>query len=428
MKSKKTNEEEEKINKDTVKGKDKEKPSKRLKKALKVKESNDIKSNMDFNLLEVVIIIIITGIVVSITSGVIVYNNYDKLFKKDNVATKTEVNEFEENYNKILNGYVKEVDKDKLLEAAIAGMYNYLGDNYSMYLSKDETDTLESQLEGKYTGVGVEIVSYTDESGKLVTEINDVFSGSPADKAGLKVGDILKELDGESLEDKTSSYVADTIKNGNEDTHKLKVLRGTEEIEISLTRTLVYIDSVNSLVKDNIGYIHIESFSATTVDQVKKAIDSFDKKVKSLVIDVRDNTGGYLTSANDISELFIEKGKNIYQIKNRKGIITSYKAKEDVYRKFDKIAVLVNGNSASASEILALALKESANAKIVGTKSFGKGTVQETEILSSGAMVKYTTSYWLSPNGNSINEVGITPDIVEENVDNQLNKANEAVK
>lgn len=428
MKNKKASDKEDKKEKDIVESKAEKKPFKRPKKVFKIKESDEIKRNMDFNLLEVVIIIIITGIVVSITSGLIVYNNYDKLFKKDNEANKTEINSFEENYNKILNGYVKEVDKDKLLEAAIAGMYNYLGDSYSMYIGKDETDTLESQLEGKYTGVGIEIVSYTNDSGKQVIEVNDVFKDSPAEKAGLKAGDILIELDGESLENKTSAYVADTIKNGTEETHKIKVQRGKEELELTLTRALVYINSVNSYVENNIGYIHIKTFSATSADQIKEAIDSFKDKAKSLVIDVRDNTGGYLTSANDISDLFIEKGKNIYQIKNRKGVITSYKAKEDVYKKFDKIAILINGSSASASEILALALKESANATIVGTKSYGKGSVQETEILSSGAMVKYTTAYWLSPNGNSINEIGITPDIIEENVDNQLNKAIEAVK
>ena len=159
------------------------------------------------------------------------------------------------------------------------------------------------------------------------------------------------------------------------------------------------------------------------MDQIKTKLDSFSKNVNSLVIDLRDNTGGYLTAAHDISELFLEKGSVIYQIKDKDGNITKYKASNGVYKHFNKITVLINENSASASEILTLALKENLGASVVGTKSFGKGTVQETKMLNSGAMVKYTTSYWLSPKGNSINKIGIVPDYEETDPNNQLEKA-----
>ena len=157
-------------------------------------------------------------------------------------------------------------------------------------------------------------------------------------------------------------------------------------------------------------------------------MDKFNNKVDKLIIDLRDNTGGLLSQAESLSDLFVEKGKNIYQIKDKNGYITPYKAQEGVYRKFKKIVVLVNGNSASASEVLALALKESANATIVGVKTFGKGTVQQTKMLDSGAMVKYTSSYWLSPNGNSINLVGIVPDVEETTVEKQIDTALKAVR
>lgn len=403
---------------------------KKAKKSIKIDSSDEIKKNADFNLLEVVIIIVITGIVVSIASGLIVYNNYDKLnnIGETNNLTSSNLKEFEDNYNKIINNYVEDVNKGELLDAAISGMYNYLGDEYSTYINKDNTDTLEDTLNGEYEGIGVEITTLYKEDGSLQTYITRVFKGTPAEDAGLKVNDVLLELNGESLKEKDSSYVANTIKYGAQNENTIKVLRDNKEIELKLTRKHIYIDSVTSEEKGSVGYIKIETFSLTTVEQVKKCLDSFSDNVKSLVVDVRDNTGGYLNVAYDLSELFIEKGKNIYQIKYRDGVPNAFKAKDGIYRKYNKIAVLINGNSASAAEIFALAIKESANGKIVGVKSYGKGTVQETVTLESGAMAKYTSAYWLSPNGNSINKVGIEPDIVEKDETKQLDKAIEAVK
>lgn len=432
---KKTNEEEtENIDKikeeETKNNKNSKKTIKRAKKSLKIDSGDEIKKNADFNLLEVVIIIVITGIVVSIASGLIVYNNYDKLnnIGETNNLTSSDLKEFEDNYNKIVNNYVEEVNKEELLDAAISGMYNYLGDEYSTYINKDSTDTLEDTLTGEYEGIGVEITTRINEDETLQTYITRVFKNTPAEEAGLKVNDILLELNGESLKDKDSSYVANTIKNGAQTENTIKVLRDNKEIELKLTRKHIYIDSVTSEVKGNVGYIKIETFSLTTVDQVKKCLDSFDEKVRSLVIDVRDNTGGYLNVAYDLSELFVEKGKNIYQIKYRDGKAIEYKAVDDIYRKYNKIAVLINESSASASEIFALAIKESADGILVGVKSYGKGTVQETVSLESGAMAKYTSAYWLSPNGNSINKLGIDPDIIEKDANKQLDKAIEAVK
>ncbi len=405
---------------------------KTTKKALKKLDNDIVTKNYDFNLLEVVIIILITGVVVSIASGLIVYNNYAHLFDGDdcikNELTEDDFSLFKDNYNKIIDSYVGDVDKDKLIDAAISGMYNYLGDAYSIYMDQNTTQELDEQLNGQYTGIGIEIVSYTLNDGKVEIVINKVFKDTPAEEAGLKPGDKLLELNGESLANKDGQYVATSIKNGDKDTHIIKVLRDDKEIELSLTRRSVYIESVTGEVKDGVGYIKLDTFSATTTAQFIKYLDEFDPSVKSLVIDVRDNTGGYLSTAFELSDLFIEKGKNIYQMKEKGGEIKTAKAENDVYRKFDKIAVIINQNSASASEVLALALKESAGAKIIGTKSFGKGSVQETTYLPNGAMAKITVAYWLSPNGNSINLKGIEPDILVENADNQVNEAIKAVK
>lgn len=403
----------------------KEEKTKVTKRKATKKESDVIKSSVEFSLIEVIFIVLITGMAVSVASGILVFNNYDRLNSNVITTSNSDLTEFVDNYNKILNNYVEEVDKDKLIEAAIEGMYNYIGDEYTMYIDDEDTSDFKEQLEGEYTGIGVEVTTMTKENDTYV-QVTKVFKDSPAEKSGIKVNDIITKVDGEEV--KEASVLANTIKKGNKETYEITYIRNGKEETLTLTRQRVKINSVHSEVYDNVGYIKIETFSATTEDQVKECLDGFNKKVTSLVIDLRDNTGGYLDSAYYVSDLFIERGKNIYQIKERNKDPEVFKATTSVYRKFNKIVVLVNSNSASASEILALALKESAGAKIVGVKTYGKGTVQETGNLSSGSMIKYTKAYWLSPNGNSINKEGIKPDIEVTDVDKQLDSAIKAAK
>lgn len=397
------------------------------KKPVKKEETIEIvKKSVEFSLIEVIIIVLITGVAVSVASGIIVYNNYDKL-NYGTITYNDELDEFVDNYNKIINNYVKEVDKTELIEAAISGMYDYLGDEYSVYLNKEDTSDLNEQLIGEYTGVGIEIMTIIDEENNTqYVEIHRVFENSPAEEAGLKEGDIITKVDG--VEMNAADQVANTIKNGNKESYEITYIRDGKENTLTLTRKRVLINSVSGETYDNVGYIKVETFSATTVSQMKKIIDGFDSSITSLVIDLRDNTGGYLDTAYDVSDLFLEKGKVVYQLKDRNNKITKYEAKSGVYRRFNKIVVLVNENSASASEILALALRESAGATIVGNRSYGKGTVQETGSLSSGSMIKYTISYWLSPNGNSINKIGIEPDLKVVDVERQLDEAIKAAK
>lgn len=382
--------------------------------------SKDIKKSVEFNLVEVIVIILITGIVVSVASGLIVFKNYDKLSSIASSDSTTNFSEFNKAYNHIVNSYVKEVDKDKLIDAAIEGMYSYLNDEYSIYMDEESTKSLEERLDGQYTGVGIEITANKNDN-KII--INKVFSNSSAMYAGLRAGDELIALDGVLLSDKEYTYVSDTIKSSKKDTFKIKYIRDGKEYEVTLKKKNVLIDSVVSKEYGNVGYIQIQTFSATTSKQVKDKINGFSKNIDSIVIDVRNNTGGYLSAAYEIADYFVTKGKPIYQLKDKEGKVTTYKAKNNVLREFKGISVLINEYSASASEVLTLALKESANATTIGIKSYGKGTVQETDTLSSGAMVKYTTAYWLSPNGNSINTIGISPDIEEKNADKQLDTA-----
>lgn len=406
---------------------------KRVKKEIKIEEPKKeklildeefINKNVNFSLLEVIIIILVTGIVVSLSTGLIVYNNYDKISKSKSDDTSSEIKEFTESYNHIINSYIDKVDKSKLIDAAISGMYNFLNDEYSIYMDNDMTESLNEQLEGTYDGIGIEMTM----NNKGVIYVTQVFKNTPAEKAGLKPDDILVALDGESLEGKTTAEVASVIKKGTKSEFKLTYKRDNIEKTVTVNKKHIYINSVKSEIFDNIGYINISTFSATTEEQVKKELDNFDKNISNLIIDLRNNTGGYLNAAYDVSELFLKKGKVIYQLKDRNNKITKFTAKSGEYRHFNNIIVIINGSTASASEILALALKESANAKIVGTKSYGKGTVQETSKLKSGSMVKYTTAYWLSPEGNSINKTGITPDYKIDGEEGQLKKAIEIAK
>lgn len=355
-----------------------------------------------FNLIEVIVIIIMTSLVVSVSTGIIVYKNYYKIDKTS--SNKDYLKELEYAYNNILNSYVEKVDEKELTNAAIKGMYNYLGDPYTSYLDKDSTDNLMDRLKGEYKGIGVEIT--TNESGTVVMT---VFENSPAEEAGIMVGDIITKVKGVDVNGKTTSEVSNMIKSTNGNV-EIEVNRGGITKTLTLKVSTVSIKSVIKNKYDKTGYLRIETFSNTTYKQFKESLETLEKDgIENLIVDVRNNGGGFLNSAVEIAELFVEKGKPIYglQTKDKKEM---YKDTTKEKRDY-KVIVLINGGSASASEVLAVALKESYGATLLGTKSYGKGTVQDTSELESGGMIKYTTAYWLTPKGVTINEKGLTPDI-----------------
>lgn len=355
-----------------------------------------------FNLIEVIVIIIMTSLVVSVSTGIIVYKNYYKIDKTS--SNKDYLKELEYAYNNILNSYVEKVDEKELTNAAIKGMYNYLGDPYTSYLDKDSTDNLMDRLKGEYKGIGVEIT--TNESGTVVMT---VFENSPAEEAGIMVGDIITKVKGVDVNGKTTSEVSNMIKSTNGNV-EIEVNRGGITKTLTLKVSTVRIKSVIKNKYNKTGYLRIETFSNTTYKQFKENLETLEKDgIEKLIVDVRNNGGGFLNSAVEIAELFVEKGKPIYglQTKDKKEM---YKDTTKEKRDY-KVMVLINGGSASASEVLAAALKESYGATLLGTKSYGKGTVQDTSELESGGMIKYTTAYWLTPKGVTINEKGLTPDI-----------------
>jgi len=361
--------------------------------------------NTSFNLFEVTIIILMTALVVAVSTGLVVYNNIDGITGNKIFGNNDYLDEFENAYNNILESYVETVDKKGLINSAIKGMYNYVGDPYTSYLDPDTTEDLTDRLNGQYEGIGVEI-SKVDEGILIV----NVFENAPAKEAGLEAGDIIVKVEEEDVSSKTAAEVSNLIKTSKKDELEISVLRGGVTKVVTVSRKQVYIPSVIKENYDGVGYLQITTFSDTTYEQFKNSLEELENEgINSLVIDVRNNGGGYLNTAVSISELFIEKGKNIYGLegKNEKSF---YEDKTKDSRNY-KIAVLMNSASASASEILAAALKESYGATLVGTTSYGKGTVQETAKLETGGMVKVTTAYWLTPNGNKINGVGLTPDV-----------------
>ena len=396
------------------------------KKTKKIPKTNNKKNKTDsFNLLEVIVIILITSLVVAVSTGVIVYQNYNEIDDSvSNGSNKDYLKELETAYNNILNSYVEKVDQKELTNAAIDGMYKYLGDPYTSYLDEETTADLTDRLKGEYKGIGVEITKV--DEGILVA---NVFEKSPAEQAGILIGDLIIKVNGESTLDKTVKEVSNIIKNSDEEI-KITVQRSGIEKEISVKSRKVDITSVEKDKIDNVGYLKITAFSNTTYKQFREALESLEKEgINGLVIDLRDNGGGYLNPAVEIAEMFVEKGKNIYGLESKSNV-EMYKDSTSESRNY-KVSIIMNGSTASASEILSAALKESYNAITVGTTSYGKGTVQDTNKLSTGGMVKYTTAYWLTPNGNKINGKGITPDINIENKegeDLELTAAINAVK
>lgn len=354
-----------------------------------------------FGLLETIIIIVVTAIISGITTGVILYNTMEEKNTVSYDFTEDEhLKEFLDVYNSVSNEYYKDINKEEMLEEAIEAMMNYLGDDYTTYLTEEETTILSDTLSGKYKGIGV---SFRDK------KIIEVFKGSPAEAAGIKVDDIIAKVNNKECSNLEDEDIVNLIKENSEKVN-LAIIRDGKELSYEIKLDSLNIPAITyQITENNIGYIYISTFSNTLVEQVRNAITELEKQnMKSLIIDVRNNAGGYLIAASDVASLFLEKGKIIYslQTSDKQEI---YKDKTDEKRNYE-IVVIINKNSASASEILAAALKESYGATLIGNTSYGKGRVQQTKTLNNGKMVKYTTAKWLTPSNNCIDGIGLTPD------------------
>lgn len=352
---------------------------------------------------------VVTVMLFSIGIGILLCFGLISLFTgKNYLAVTRDLKKVVDTYYAIVDNYYGELDKDSLIDGAVEGMISSVGDSFTSYSDTDSAISFNETINGTYEGVGLSIATLNDGT---ITVI-EVFDDSPAYKAGIKVGDIILKVDGESYEGKSGSDISNYVKNSGKDKVILTIKRDDKEEDITVNLSKVDIPYVSGeiLEKDGkkIGYIDISLFSSNSYKQFKNKLDKLEKdNIDGLIIDVRDNSGGYLTSVTDICNLFLEKGKVIYQLEDSKGKVKKKDTTKEK-RSYD-IVVLINGASASASEILASTIKESYGGEVVGTNSFGKGTVQQTKKLLDGSMIKYTTQKWLTPDGNFINEVGVTP-------------------
>ena len=338
-------------------------------------------------------------------------------------------------YDIIKNEYYKDVKDEVLVEGAINGMMSSLGDPHSVYFNKEAKEEFDTELTGSYYGIGAEITSTND--GKAV--IKKVFDKSPAKTAGLKENDVFVSIDGESVEGKSISDIANTLRSEKKEKSIIVVNRDGKKLSFEVTKANVTLFSVSSeMLDNNIGYISVNIFGQNTYDEFTKALNDLEKEnMKSLIIDLRGNNGGYLTTVTNMLSIFLDKDKVIYQMQTKTGKKKYYSIKNG--SKTYKVVILIDNESASASEIMASAMSEQYGAILVGEKSYGKGTVQITKDLKNGGMIKYTIQNWLTSKGKSIEKNGIKPDYeiklndeyannpTKEN-DNQLQKAIDLLK
>ena len=380
---------------------------KKINKAEVIVEKDSKKAT--FNLLEVIIIMIITAIFGILIGSGVVYFTGGKIIKS--VSTSNgDLDELVSTYNQLLDDYYDKIDKEKLVEAGIKGMLEYLDDPYSTYMDVDTANAFNEEVEGSFVGMGVEISRQENGEVKIVT----IFENSPAEKSGFKVGDVFVKVGDKIVDNLTTTDVSKLIKGKVGTSINITIKRDGKEKTIKLVRNKVEIPSVSSKVisynKKKIGYIRIKIFAKNTAEQFSKELKKLtSEKVDSLIIDVRGNNGGYLTTVTEIASNFLTNKQAIYQLET-KGLVRKVYATGSSKVDLD-VAVLIDNGSASASEILAAALNENNNSPLIGTTTYGKGTVQKAYSLSSGATVKYTIQSWLTAKGNKIDRKGIKPTI-----------------
>lgn len=387
---------------------------------------------------KIIMMVIITVIVTFMCTSIGMYNYLTKTEEglgiilsnmELSVETKNINERFEVVKRYLENYYIGELNTEDMAEMAIKGYVAGLDDQYTEYLVKEEYEELLVSVTGDYVGIG--IYMYEDNAGNII--VLEPIEGSPAEEAGLQTGDIIISIDGESCSEMDINVAATKIK-GQEGTKvELEILRENETISKSVERrTVVIKDSSSDILEGNIGYIELTTFDEGCTENVEKYIEEFQNKgINSLILDLRDNTGGIVTEAISMSELFVKRGDVImrsYNKKDEESVVTSNNTKPvDM-----KIVVLVNEYSASATEIVTAALQDNKAATIVGAQTYGKGVMQEIVPLFEGAL-KVTIEEFKTPNGNKINKEGITPDEViqddsETEEDEQLQKAIEILK
>ena len=331
--------------------------------------------------------------------------------------------------------YLNDIDYGKMGDIIYKAMVSGLDDKYAAYYTKDEYKDISEKTKGEFCGIGAYISQGKNDNSLKVA---GVVKGGPAEKAGIKKGDIIVEVDGENIQGKDSSYAVSKMKGKKGTNVSISVVRkgNKKPITFNIKREVIHDNTVSyKMLDNNIGYISVSAFETVTKKQFKSAVDCLEKKnEKGLIIDLRDNGGGLLDTALDMLDHILPKKLVVYR-KDKNGVAEEYYTKDDKEIKIP-IVILVNGNSASASEVFCGALRDYGKAKLLGTKTFGKGIVQSSFAFRDGTGLKFTTSKYYTPKGINIHGTGFEPDIkVKSNgkmtalkesgykVDNQINAA-----
>lgn len=388
---------------------------------------------------KVVMLILITAIVTFMITSIGMYNYFVKT-NQGRIAVVESIEKNGDDYSMLnaklqivkdyLNdNYIGELNLDKMIEGAIKGYVEGVGDDYTEYLSKDEYEELIVNVTGDFVGIGVYI--YKDKDGNLI--VLAPMENSPSEEAGIEAGDRILAIDGENCNEMDINVASSKIKGEAGSTVELEIQRGTETLKKTVTRRTVEIsDSASKILEGNIGYIVLSTFDTDCSKKIEKYMEEFQSKgINSVILDLRNNTGGVVEEAVKISELFIDKGNTVLRSYNKAEKETIIKSSSGKYKDIN-LVVLVNDYSASASEIVTAALKDNKAATIVGIRTYGKGVMQEIQPLFDGA-IKITIEEFKTPNGDKINKVGIKPDVEIEidkdsNEDLQLQKAIEILK
>ena len=327
------------------------------------------------------------------------------------IFKKNEIFQIEKVFYYLKQNYLdKDVTSEQLIQGALKGMAESVGDPYTTYLVNDETAQLDETVNGAFGGIGAELKS--DQS-RVV--ISTTMEGSPSQQVGLQADDVITKVNGEDMTGKTISEVVKKVRGEVGTDVVLTIERAGTSLEVKLTRASIAINTVKAeLDKEDasIGHVRITSFAKNTAEELEKAVkDLTEKGAKSFVFDVRYNPGGLLDQAYKVANMFLKDGEPIVQVEDRYGEKTIYKASSSIgeFKITQPYVLLVNEGSASASEILAAAVKERAGAQIVGTKTYGKGTVQSVVDITDNSELKYTNAKWLTPEGNWIHKEGVTP-------------------
>lgn len=366
----------------------------------------DLEGDSKFSIFEVIIVTFISIIFGIIVGYILTYTSTPiKAIKSD-----PNLEEIISAYNTLKNNYYDDVDEVSLADNAIKGMVSSLNDSYSSFMDNKTAESFNESVDGFFVGIGVTIM-YSDGYNQIIK----VDDSGPGDKAGLKVNDIILSVDGNSVKGVYGEELTSLIKGKSGSKVKIMIKRGNVTKTVTVKRGIIEIENVTShLLEENgkkIGYINVAVFASNTFKQFRKNLSRMEKKnAEALIIDLRDNPGGHLSQTRDILSMFFDKKTVLYELQNKNKVSKVYSSSNDT-RNYP-IVILVNGNSASASEVMASCFNDNyKNATIVGTKTYGKGTVQQTVKLSSGTSFKYTTEKWLTSKGKTVDGVGINPDI-----------------